>query len=318
MISRNSGTCLNRRTWLQLGGGALASLLAGPALADESTGKWDEKSIADYSQRLIDWLTANFAERANRMSTATPSGFKLTYDYMAPTEDRQRRRVFEKFREGSLAEKAAEKHIEACLTEFERVRRELAAAEAVAAAGWKGESDGSEKEGRIYDSTLTAARLTVVLDNSPSMAPYLPKLRQEISRDFPNAYFVEVDGCSMSRPATCPWFFSAPTVWANPFGPERHIPKVPALADRPHSTFVSWTRSATSALESMMDLMQADAIYWFCDFDDPTDDAVIRQFARKVMDKKVKFFVHTLDRRTPELLATLAEKSGGKTVRKRI
>ena len=309
---------MDRRAWLQLGGGTLAFLLANGASADEATGKWDEKSIADYSQRLFDWLTANFAERANRVGAATPAGFKITYDYMAPAEDRQRRRVFEKFREGSLAEKAAEKHIEACLKEFERVRLELAAAEAVAAAGWKADGDGAEKEGRIYDSTLTAARLTVVLDNSPSMAPYLEKLRQEISRDFPNAYFVEVNGCSMNRPATCPWYFSAPTVWANPFSPERHIPKVPTLADRPHATFISWTRSATSALDCMVDLMRADAIYWFCDFDDPTDDTVIRQFARKVMDKKVKLFVHTVDRRAPELLATLTEKSGGKTVKKRI
>ena len=318
MASRNSITCLDRRAWLQLGGGTLAFLLANGASADEATGKWDDKSIADYSQRLIDWLTKNFADRANRVGAATAKGFKLTYDYMADTEDRQRRRVFEKFREGSLAEKATEKHINACLKEFERVRLELAAAEAVAAANWKGEGDGAEKEGHIYDSTVTAARLTVVLDNSRSMTPYLDKLRQEISRDFPNAYFVEVNGCSMDRPAMCPWFFSAPTVWANPFSPERHIPKVPTLADRPHSKFISWTRSATSALESMVDLMRADAIYWFCDFDDPTDDAVIRQFARKVMDKKVKLFVHTVDRRTPKLLATLAEKSGGKTVKKRI
>ena len=318
MLPQNTASSLNRRTWLQLGGSAMASFLAGRAGADEATGKWDEKSIADYSQRLIDWLTTNFADRASRVSAATPAGFKLSYDYMAPTEERQRRRVFEKFRERSLAEKAAEKHIEACLKEFERVRMELAAAEAVAAAVWKGAGDGAEKEGRIFDSTLTAARLAVVLDSSDSMAPYLAKLREEISRDFPHAYFVEVDGCSMRGSATCPWFFSAPTAWANPFSPERYIPKIPTLGERPHSSFISWTRSATSALDSMVDLMRADAIYWFCDFDDPTDDAVIRQFARKVMDKKVKFYVHTLDRRTPELLATLAEKSGGKTVKKRI
>jgi hypothetical protein len=90
------------------------------------------------------------------------------------------------------------------------------------------------------------------------------------------------------------------------------------MKERPHSAFIGWTRSATSALESMVDLMRADAIYWFCDFDDPTDDGIIREFARKVIDKKVKLFIHTVDKRTPELLATLAEKSGGKVVKKRI
>lgn len=196
--------------------------------------KWDEKSIADYSQRLIDWLKADFEGRANRLKSVASSDFKLTYDYLAPGEDRQQLRKFEKFREGDLSGKAAEKHIEACLTEFERVRTELAAAEAVAVPGWKEPGDGNGKEGRIYDSTLSAARLTVVLDNSRSMAPYLPKVRAEISRDFPDAYFVEVNGCSIKQPATCPWFFSAPTVWANPFSPERHIPKVPTLSERPH------------------------------------------------------------------------------------
>lgn len=317
MNSRNS-FFLDRRSWLQLSGGALAFLCAGGARADEATGKWDEKSIADYSQRLIDWLKANFEARVNRLKEAGQPDFKLTYDYLAPTEDRRRLRTFEKFRQGELSGKAAEKHIETCLTEFERVRIALAAAEAVAAPAWKDPGDGTPKEGRIYDSTLTAGRLTVVLDNSRSMTPYLPKLREEISRDFPDAYFVEVNGCAMDRPATCPWFFSAPTVWANPFSPGRHIPKVPTLADRPHSAFISWTRSATSALECMIDHMRADAIYWFCDFDDPTDDAIIRQFARKVIDKKVKLFVHTVDKRTPDLLATLAEKSGGRTVKKRI
>jgi hypothetical protein len=313
-----NSSSLDRRKWLQLSGGALAFSLAGGARADEATGKWSEKSIADYSQRLIDWLKEDFEERANLLRNAGQPDFKLNYGYLAPTEERSRLRTFEKFREGDLSETAAEKHIEACLTDFQKVLSELAAAEAIAAPGWKEPTDVTQKEGRIYDSILAAARLAVVLDNSRSMTPYLPKLREEISRDFPDAYFVEVNGCALHRPATCPWFFSGPTVWANPFSPERHIPKIPTMKDRPHSAFINWTRSATSALESMVDLMRADAIYWFCDFDDPTDDAIIREFARKVIDKKVKLFIHTVDKRAPELLATLAEKSGGKVVKKRI
>ena len=57
---------------------------------------------------------------------------------------------------------------------------------------------------------------------------------------------------------------------------------------------------------------------WFCDFDDPTDDRVIKEIARKMIGQKVAIYIHTLDKRTPKLLATLAEKSGGKVVRKRI
>jgi len=68
----------------------------------------------------------------------------------------------------------------------------------------------------------------------------------------------------------------------------------------------------------MVDLMQSDAIYWFCDFDDPHDDNVIRQIARNVRDKKARLYVHTLARRPPDLIKLLAEKSGGAVMKKRM
>lgn len=308
-----------RREWLRLGTGAIAALSCGNALAAETTGKWNDENIAEYTQKLFDWLKANFTKRAEILRTVTGSGFKLEYDYMGATEDKKRLRVFEKFAERKLSDSAAEKHIESCLTEFERIRKSLAAAEAVAADGWKAKIDKiPATEGMIYDTRISAERLTVVLDSSHSMTPYLPKLREEISRNFPPAYFVEVDGCALTEPAAAPWFYSAPTAVSNPFSPERHIPKVPTLEERPHSRFISWTRDAASALECMADLMMTDAIYWFCDFDDPTDDLVIKEIARKILARKVALYIHTLDKRVPKLLATLADKSGGAVVRKRI
>ena len=82
--------------------------------------------------------------------------------------------------------------------------------------------------------------------------------------------------------------------------------------------FIRWTRDAAAALECMADLMKTDAIYWFCDFDDPTEDSVIKEIARKILAQKVALYIHTLDNRAPKLLATLAEKSGGAVVKKRI
>lgn len=319
MILRNGPALYPRRGWLRLGCGAVAAGLAGRSVAAEGTGRWDDQSIAEYTQKLFDWLKADFAQRASAVVGETGAGFTLEYDYMALTTDRARLRVFEKFRAGKLADKAGEKHIETCLAEFERVRKSLAAAEAVAMGTWKSSDEGeAQKEGKIYDSTVTAARLTVVLDNSRSMTPYLAALRAEITRDFSAAYFVEVNGCSMDRVAACPWFYCAPSSRVNPFSPERHIPQVPTLAERPHSAFIGWTRDAPSALECMVDLMRTDAIYWFCDFDDPTDERVIKELARKVVARKAKFYVHTLGKRVPPLLATLAEMSGGQVVRKRI
>ncbi|MCW1885714.1 hypothetical protein OKA04_13320 [Luteolibacter flavescens] len=312
---------MNRRECLRtLGATSFATLFSGTtAKAAEGRGKWDDESIAEYTQLLFDWLKANFKKRAATLGNAGGTAFKLEYDYMATTEDKKRQRIFERFAEGRLSDKAAEEHITTCLTEFERVRASLAAAEAVAAAAWKDDPDEAvAREGRIYDSTISAARLTVVLDSSRSMKPYLDPLRKEITRDFSSAYFVEVDGCALTKVAACPWYYAAPVDGVNPFTPDRHIPKVPTTKDLPHSTYIRWTRDAPAALECMVDLMKTDALYWFCDFDDDTREENIIQLGKKLLAQKTKLYVHTLDKKVPNLIATLAERSGGQVVRKKI
>ena len=311
---------MTRRSCLgTLGAGSLGMILSGAARADEARGKWSDKSITEYTQRLFDWLKANFERRATTLQSVGGKEFKLEYDYLAPSDDKKRQRAFERYAEGRLSEKDTEEHVKACLGEFERVRQALAAAEAVASAAWKNEGgEEAAKEGHIFDSTITAARLTVVLDSSPSMKPYLEALRKEITRDFASAYFVEVDGCQLTRQAVVPWFFAAPVQGVNPFTPERHIPKIPVFEELPHSTFIRWTRDAPAALNCMVDLMKTDAIYWFCDFDDPDRDGVIVDFGKKLLAQKTKLYAHTLDKKVPSLLATLAERSGGQVIRKKI
>ncbi len=121
-----------RRAWLQLTSAALAAAMADRALAGEGKGSWDDKNIAEYSQKLIDWLQANFAQRASTLITLIGMDVKLDYDYLGPTEDKSRKRQFEKFAEGKLAQKAGQAHLAACLTELERIRQSLAATEAKA------------------------------------------------------------------------------------------------------------------------------------------------------------------------------------------
>lgn len=308
-----------RREWLRASTGAIAALSVGRAGAAEGTGKWNDENIAEYSLKLFDWLKADFAKRTETLRTEAGTEFKLDYDYMGATEDRKRLRAFEKFAEGGLSGSAAEKHIEACLSEFERIRKALAAAETVAAERWKAKMEKTAAiDGTIYDMRVSAERLTVVLDNSPSMQPYLAKLREEISKDFAFAYIVEVSGCAVTKPADCPWFYSTSSPLSNPFTPARHIPKVPTLNEHPHARYITWTRDTPAALECMTDLMKTDAIYWFCDFDDPTDDLVIKGIARKILAQNVALYIHSLDKKAPSLLATLAEKSGGAVLRKRI
>lgn len=300
--------------------GALAAgALTNQISAAESTSRWDDAGIAKYSNKLIDWLKANFAQRASTLATTTGQDFKLEYDYLAPTKEKSRLRIFEKYANADLSKKASDAHLRSCLAELEKIRQALAAAEAKAVGLWKSQEENAKlKEGKIYDSTVIASRLTVVLDCSYSMAPYLKAVREEIARDFINASIVEVNGCKMERVSDCPWFYSAPSIFVNPFTPDRHIPKVPTLDEQPYLAFLRWTLNTPAALECMVDLMKSDAIYWFCDFDDPTDDAIIKNLARKMLAQKTKLYIHTLDKRPPTLLVTLAEKSGGAVVRKRI
>lgn len=311
-----------RRDWLRQAGAGLSLLLCPPLFAGEATGRWDDQSKAEYCNKLIDWLKSNFQRRAELLGTHTGTPFKLNYDYLAPTEDRAKTRILEKFAAGRLSTRETQQHVEKCLTELEAIRAALAGAEDKAAASWNPEADEVLiREGKVYDTSISAGRLTVVLDSSNSMTRFLPALRAEIQRDFADAYIVEVNGCHLDRHSNVPWFFAAPARGINPFTADRHIPKVPELSsvkEAPYSAFIGWTRALPSALHCMADLMHADAIYWFCDFDDKDSKEVMRAIGRKIMEKKIKLFVHTVAKLPPPTIATLAEMSGGKVIRKRL
>jgi len=309
---------MDRRDFLRAFSGLAASMFAGQAIAAEATGKWSDESQAEYNNKLFDWLRKDFEGRAEILSKHLKAPFEINYDYLDTTADAKRARLFEKYAKGRMSGKDADEHVAAALADFERVREEIAVAEEKAMPDWKKEGGNIfVKEGKIYELEISASRLTVVLDASRSMTPYLDKLRQEIGRDFPQTHFVEVDGCQLERPAQVPWFFAGYSPFVNPFKADRHITGVPIAEERPYGQYVGWTRDCPAALECMVDLMETDAIYWFCDFDDPTNDEVIRPLARKILDAKVKLYVHTLDKRTPPLIAQLAELSGGKVIKKR-
>jgi len=307
---------MNRRHWLQL---ATASLIPGHLTARESTGRWDKESMQEYSALLLTWLQEDFAKRAHNLDMQANMKFELKYEYLAPTEDRSKLRMLEKFSEQRLSSRDLEEHVTNALTELESVRKKLAVAEAIAAANWENKKRlVRQKGGTVFDQQITSGYLGVVLDNSPSMRPYIEKLREEISRDFSDAYYVEVSGCNLENKAVAPWYFAEPTTGINPFTPDRHIPAVPTYANNPWSTYIRWTRDATGALQCMSSLMKMDAVYWFCDFDDSTSDDIIKEIAREYMKNKIRLYIHTLAKRPPGLLIELAERSGGAVIRKRI
>lgn len=307
---------MNRRHWLQL---ASASLVPTVLCAREGRGRWNDETIQDYSGRLIEWLKKNFDARSKELARHTGQPFVLKYEYNLETEDRRKLRLLEKFAKLNLSRRVMAEHVSACLSDFERVRKDLAVAEKVAAQAWEGEKREARLiGGDVFDMNVTAGYLGVVLDNSPSMRPFLKDLRKEISRDFKDAYFVETNGCDLRSAPLSPWFYAAPTNAINPFSEDRHIPQVPTFEESAYSQYVRWIRDAPGALHCMHSLMRMDAVYWFCDFDDPSRDDVIRAMARDFIASKTRLYVHTLGKRPPALIAELAERSGGKVLRKRI
>jgi hypothetical protein len=312
----NKSMNMKRRNFIQMASGAA---LAGSSFAAEGGGKWNGENRAEYNNLLFAWLRQNFQGRAEMLSRHLKEPFEIRYEYLNVSGEAKRQRFFDKYAAGRVGGKEADGHVTECLADFERVRVLLAAAETKAEPEWKYEGGNVfVKEGKIYELEVSAERLTVVLDVSPSMRPYLDKLRIEIGRDFPQTHFVEVNGCQFEDPPQAPWFFCGHSPLMNPFKANRHIPLVPRLEDAPYSQYLGWTLDCPGAIECMVDLMESDAIYWFCDFDDPTDDKVIISTARKILAAKTKLLVHTLAKRPPKLLVELAERSGGEVIRKRI
>jgi NhaA family Na+:H+ antiporter len=107
---------MNRRQWIQL---TSASLLPYHLSAKESTGRWDDESTQEYCGLLLAWLEENFATRARYLNLQTSMNFELKYKYLAPTEDRAKQRMLEKFAKQRLSGRDFEEHASASLAEFE-------------------------------------------------------------------------------------------------------------------------------------------------------------------------------------------------------
>lgn len=312
---------MNRRNFFHSLPGVLAALWLPKrsASAKEMRGKWTKEWVVKYSMSLIDWTKEDLVKRSSLLKTLAEIDAPLDFKYFHGTLDKKDQAYHDRFLAARLSDKDTEAHIANFLKELEAVRAVVAAKEAEAAPKWKSDLEGDVplKEGKIFESSISSRRLGVILDNSPSMTPYLEKLRLEINRDFSGCHIVEVDGCEMWQGGgSFPWFHSAPAAGINPFTPERHCPAVPQ--SEAHIAWVNWTRDTQSAFSAMLTLMKVDATYWFCDFDDEIMDEEIKKIAALIFDNKAKLFVHTLSKSPPKIVATLAERSGGKVIRKRL
>jgi len=283
-----------------------------------------EEAQMVYYKEMIEWLKENFEYRAELLEKHTEKSFDLDYDYQSSSlKDEklrewigmlQERRLPKSQREKKLKE--AEKHAKACLTELEKIRASLATAEALASKEWlkkEGVEKTDEIKGQIFGTDIDAEHLGVILDNSGSMEPYLDKLKAEIATDFSNAYTIEVRGCNLSESFNFPWYFCTSEIYGNPFHADLYIPSVPMSVDFDVSHV---SNNVPGAFQAMIDIIQADVIYWFCDFNGEFDDDIMDDLSEKILKSKVTLFVHTSDEDPPREIAKLVKESGGKIIKK--
>ena len=247
----------------------------------------------------------------------------LNYNYFHGELSKKDAAFHANFLAESLSKTASRKHMESFLKDLERVRVELAAKEAAALPKWKKATaeEVAMRSGSVYEIPINSRNLGVILDNSPSMSPYLEKVRAEINRDFSGSYMVEVNGCEMwYSSGAYPWFYAETRDTINPFSPERRCPAIPQIEsksdlakqktepkDPPYQFFWNCQHDAASAPLGMVQLMKVDAIYWFTDFDDPMSEAILKKIAPDILDSKVKIYTHSMKSSPPPLLRLLIE-----------
>lgn len=300
----------------------LAAML--PGQAGEKYGKWDPQSRAEVAEEFMIRMRTEFLARADRLQKFMGKAPTLEFKFIdsGTSSDTKVAADWKRFREGDLGENGTSKWIDKIIKELEANRKLLAAAERPASSAWEKkykdnpppEVISPSQQAMIYEMDVQAAKLGVIMDSSYSMTSYLPALRKEISTRFANARFVEVDSCMLEMPDKHwglhgEWYYTTPLENRNLFDPKNWLPEIPK--DDLHFHIIQWKRDTMAAMTAMVNNMDVDAIYWFCDFDDEIERAAIRALDELLSKRKVRLYVHTVKSNPPPSLANLIKRSGG-------
>ncbi len=149
--------------------------------------------------------------------------------------------------------------------------------------------DFGPQQSKIGKMFIRARRLGVILDDSPSMSPFLSDLRREIRRGFKGSVIREVTGCFLDV--------------TNPTKP-------------PPQLFYYDPAAVMREFQDLIEKQKVDAIYWFCDLQDgETEDALLQLKSllgtRRVGKRPVKLFVRSLDQKPGDELLEIIKMSGG-------
>jgi hypothetical protein len=158
-------------------------------------------------------------------------------------------------------------------------------------ATWESLAFGSlrPQESRIGSLFIRARRLGVILDDSPSMTPFLPELRSEIRKNFRGSVFREVTGCFLGE----------------------------TKGDKPGPQLFYYDPAAVMrAIRELVEDRKVDALFWFCDLQDGETEEALEEL-REVLGigrtgkRPVKFYVRSLDQKPSDELMQIIDRSGG-------
>jgi hypothetical protein len=137
--------------------------------------------------------------------------------------------------------------------------------------------------GEIAGMNVQAGSLGVILDVSPSMKQYLPALRRQITSSFPDAEYVEVNGCGIFQ--------------------------------RGKITYLSQDKS--EAFHQLIERSQHDTIFWFSDFIDRCEPNALEAL-REIVVGHTKIYCRSVKSNTPgenTELSSIILDSGGEIKR---
>jgi hypothetical protein len=156
------------------------------------------------------------------------------------------------------------------------------------------------------------------------MSDFLPKLREEIKKNYSDAVFFEVYGSLIQpyigKPVDAHWFYLIPIEGENPFQKKWHCQSIPQISA--HYAISNWRLSVVTAMEALAYHHKVDAIYWFTDMKDKANksanDEGMKLLEKMIETTGVKLYIQTAGLQPSSQMRALVKKSGGEINRKKI
>ena len=174
----------------------------------------------------------------------------------------------------------------------------------------------------MFGRDLKAKKIAVVMDVSRSMTKYLPIVAKELDKVGRNSPLVLYFGCGLSTPkdkkeiddkvykAEGPFFDRFWQLWQgktplkttaaerklllyDPTKPMPHEDIYKQMINRPHTYFIDFNGIIYGSYAlTCKEVMEADVIYWFSDFQDKVDEAMMGEVLKVLKKRKQRLFMH--------------------------